>query len=81
MAIDACRGEPQQYRRRGTSEGIRLDFLSPIPEWAERRLMIFGDAVPKEKCLFSYELPSFDAVAEERFLQERLWLRPVGDLQ
>jgi hypothetical protein len=81
MAIDACRGAPQQYRRRVSTAGVRLDFLSPVPEWAERRLMIFGHAVPKEKCLFSYELSSSDAKAEERFLQERLWLCPVSDLQ
>lgn len=79
MAIDACGGKPQSYRRRASPSGVRLDFFSPIPEWAERRLMIFGRAAPKEKCLFSYELSVPDAETEERFLQERLWLSQSSD--
>lgn len=79
MAIDASRGDHQLYRRQETDHGMRVDFLSPIPEWAERRLMIFGRAVPRQKSLFSYELPKTEAGAEERFLQERLWLRPTSD--
>ena len=74
MAIDQCRGHPQQFRARSAGEGVRLDFFSPLPLWAERRLMIFGDAVPRERCLMSYVLPPAAADAEEQFLSERLWL-------
>ncbi len=52
----------------------RLDFFSPLPLWAQRRLMIFGRPMPPEKCLMSYWLPSGEAKVEERFLQDRLWL-------
>ena len=74
MAIDFCRHNPQRYRRRVESEGIRFDFFSPLPQWSQRRLMIFGWAVPRENSLMSYRLPPAEAQMEERFLQERLWL-------
>lgn len=79
MAIDVTQGTSQQYRRQETADGVRFDFFSPIPEWAERRLMVFGRAVPKERSLFAYELPKAEAAAEERFLRERLWLSPISD--
>jgi hypothetical protein len=74
MALDRRFGHPQLYRRRAANDGVRLDFFSPLPLWAQRRLMIFGQPVPPEKCLMSYWLPSDEAKVEERFLQDRLWL-------
>lgn len=74
MALDRQFGHPQLYRRRAAGDGIRLDFFSPLPLWAQRRLMIFGRFVPAEKCLMSYWLPAGEAEAEELFLQDRLWL-------
>ena len=74
MALDRRFGHPQLYRRRATDDGVRLDFCSPLPLWAQRRLMIFGRPVPPEKCLMSYWLPSCEVKVEERFLQDRLWL-------
>lgn len=76
MAIDRCRQNPQVYRRRPEGDGVRLDFYAPLPEWAQRRLMIFGVSVPRERSLISYWLPAEAAASEERFLQERLWLNP-----
>lgn len=73
MALDHRFGHPQLYRRRAAEDGIRLDFFSPLPLWAERRLMIFGRPAPPEKCLMSYWLPAGEAKAEERFLRDRLW--------
>ncbi|MEF2144174.1 MAG: hypothetical protein V3573_01910 [Desulfovibrionaceae bacterium] len=74
MAIDYCRHAPQRYRRVAESGGIRFDFFSPLPQWAQRRLMVFGKTATRERCLISYLLPSSEAQAEARFLQERLWL-------
>ena len=74
MALDRRLGHPQLYRRRAANDGVRLDFFSPLPLWAERRLIIFGRPVPPEKCLMSYWLPASEAKVEERFLQDRLWL-------
>jgi hypothetical protein len=76
MAIDATRGAPQTYRRRFDGGQVRLDFFSPIPLWAERRLGIVGRPVDREKCLFSYEIPEREAEAEEKFLQTYLWITP-----
>lgn len=76
MAIDQCRGTPQLYRRRPALGGACLDFFSPLPLWAQRRLAILGRPAPREKCLFSYWIPQRELASEEEFLQERLWLSP-----
>lgn len=74
MAIDASRGTPQRYRYRQTPDGPCLDFYSPLPLWAERRLGILGRAYPTAACLLSYLLPDRELATEETFLQDRLWL-------
>jgi hypothetical protein len=79
MAIDHHRGIPQLYRRREGTGGVRLDFFSPLPMWAERRLAVLGRPVPGEKCLFSYWIPEPERASEEGFLRERLWLAPRED--
>jgi hypothetical protein len=79
MAIDHCRHNSQRYRHRAEPDGIRFDFFSPLPLWAQRRLMIFGRAVPRANSLMSYMLPLAEAQTEERFLQERLWILRTED--
>lgn len=79
MAIDYCLHNPQRYRRWVENEGISFDFFSPLPQWSQRRLMIFGRAVPRENSLLSYCLPPTEAQTEERFLQEQLWLLRTED--
>ena len=79
MAIDHCRNYSQLYRRRRIDDDVRLDFFSPLPQWSQRRLMIFGCPVPRENSLMSYILPAAEAGPEERFLQERLWLARTDD--
>lgn len=79
MAIDRCAHHPQLYRRQRDGSQVRFDFLSPLPQWAERRLMIFGRRVPREKCLMSYRLPASEADAEAQFLLDRLWLSRADD--
>jgi hypothetical protein len=74
MAIDDGLGRPQIYRRRDTTGGILLDFFSPLPLWATRRLAVLGHPAPPEYCLFTYWLPSREADSEETFLRDRLWL-------
>ncbi|MBL8688959.1 MAG: hypothetical protein JNL04_07655 [Rhodospirillaceae bacterium] len=74
MAIDYTRGFPQLYRTRPAPGGAVLDFFSPLPQWAERRLALLGRPAPREKCLFSYWMPGSELEAEEAFLKERLWL-------
>ncbi len=79
MAIDHIRGAPQRYRRTVDRDGLRFDFFSPLPQWSQRRFMIFGRQVPRERSLFSYLLPLSEAQEEERLFQQALWLSPTDD--
>lgn len=74
MAIDRANGTPQLYRVRAEGDYAYVDFFSPLPLWAERRLMLVGRHETPEKCLFSYRVRSSDLAAEEEFLQKHLWL-------
>jgi hypothetical protein len=74
MAIDAGLGTPQSYRRREAPGGACLDFFSPLPLWAERRLAVLGRPAPTENALLTYWMPQREVASEERLLQERLWL-------
>lgn len=74
MALDHTRGIPQLYRCRRDSTGACLDFFSPLPLWAQRRLAVLGRPATREKCLFSYWIPERELASEEAFLQQRLWL-------
>ncbi len=79
MAIDACRGVAQQYRRRETLAGTCLDFFGPLPLWAERRLATFGQPAAPAHCLTSYLIGKNELPDEETFLRERLWLVPDSE--
>ena len=79
MAIDHLRGNPQRYRSRRNDGEVRLDFFSPLPLWAQRRLMIIGRKAAPQKCLMSFWIPAHEVENEERFLQERLWMAPQDE--
>jgi len=74
MAIDQENGRPQRYRITQLANVCRLDFFSPLPLWAERRLMVLGEKRPGEKSLFAYEIPAAEIGEEEEFLRTDLWL-------
>ena len=74
MAYDHRRGTPQRYHVERTGDRARFDFFSPLPRWAERRLLAVGRQIPPKGCLISYSLPKTEAETEEGFIQERLWL-------
>lgn len=74
MAIDQKNGRPQRYRITNIGKICRLDFFSPLPLWAERRLLVLGEKRPGEKSLFAYEIPTAEIREEEDFLQTNLWL-------
>lgn len=74
-AIDARRGEAQQYScRTGDTEFVTIDFFSPLPMWAIRRLDAVGERVPATRCLLSYRIPRGEADEECAFLHRHLWL-------
>ena len=77
MAIDAEWGRPQIYRRRDMPGGAYLDFFSPLPLWAARRLAVLGRPAPPEDVCSTYWIPTREVASEEEFLQRALWLRRV----
>ncbi len=81
IAYDYRNGNPQRFRTSKVDSEVRIDFFSPIPQWAERRLMVFGRPCQPEKCLFSYLLPGAEAKEEETFLRNIVWLEPAGYLE
>jgi hypothetical protein len=75
-AIDAELGKRQEYRVRGGSgDLVILDFFSPLPSWARRRLDAIGNPSTAERSLFSYSLHRRELPEESRFLQEWLWMK------
>ena len=74
MAIDAVAGRPQEYRLRTVVGGAILDFFSPIPKWARRRLAIIGTEVQPAGCLMSFLVPEAEVATEEGFLRDLLFL-------
>lgn len=74
MAIDREKGRPQRYQIRHEGSICRFDFYSPLPLWAERRLMVLGRKCLGEKSLFAYEIPATESSQEEDFLRINLWL-------
>ena len=78
-AIDAERGHKQRIRTRPTSDAARtaLDFFSPLPGWAQRRLDLLGTPLLAARgALFSYSLPADEIAEELDFLAQRLWMSP-----
>lgn len=78
MAIDYTNGTPQVYRVRLAEEYAYVDFFSPLPLWAERRLMLVGRHEAPAKCLLSFRVHSGELADEEKFLKRHLWLVPAA---
>lgn len=78
-AVDALNGRPQEVRVRHVGPFSSLDFFSPLPAFAERRLALVGVKKPGERCLFSFEMDAVGVEAELAALQTNLWMRPARD--
>lgn len=79
MALDSERSTPQRFRMIQKENEVQFDFFSPLPSWAQRRLMILGRSVLPQKCLMSFVLASDQAETEEQFLRKRLWLAKIEE--
>lgn len=75
MAIDALKGTPQRFRMRESQSSSFIDFLSPIPMWAERKLIAVGSSAQPEGCLFSYRISNDELTDVVDFLTNFLWLK------
>ena len=80
MAIDAHRGNAQQFRvRREIGNRYMLQFFSPLPMWARRRFDSVGQPVSSAGCLFAYRLAEAELAEEVRFATDELWLAELKD--
>jgi hypothetical protein len=79
FAKDATRGNRQPVEIHSLGDLTRLAVRSPLPMWAERRLLTVGalaDTRPPGS-LLAYDLRADDADEEVQFLVERLWMEPI----
>lgn len=76
-AIDARNNIQQKVVVINVSEGFKqLNFYSPIPMWAQRRLDMIGRLVPESKgCLFSYILDKDEVSQELDCLKHMMWMK------
>jgi len=79
MAIDAVAGRPQEYRLREPGGDAILDFFSPIPMWARKRLAVIGSEINPAGCLLSFLVPESEVATEEKFLGEMLFLARAAE--
>lgn len=79
QAIDSQGGHPQRYKVVPLDSGeVQLRFLSPIPQWAHRRLTSLGEQVDAPDCLLAYCFPSVAVASDEaHFVETRMWLSPL----
>ena len=78
MAIDANLGHAQVYGiKPGPNNSSVMEFFSPLPMWARRRLDSIGDPVLSPGCLFAYRLAETELTEETRFVEEVLWLEEL----
>jgi hypothetical protein len=78
-AIDAARGQPQKFRRRDEDGAAVLDFFAPLPRWAARRFAVVGEAVPRQRCLFSIRFPLSELDEELVYIRDELWLEETKE--
>lgn len=78
MAIDASRGSAQVFSiLPGSGNSYVMQFFSPLPRWARRRLDSIGHLVSIPGCLFAYGLAEAELAEEVHFAKEVLWLEEL----
>jgi hypothetical protein len=82
-AIDAVRGTPQLYRMAsidGPGSDVIVDFFSPLPGWAERRLQLVAVAADRSRgALFSFRASVSASEDIRRYLDEMLWMQAMEE--
>jgi hypothetical protein len=78
MAMDAAVGTPQRVRLRPSDHGIVLDFFSPLPCWAERKLAVIGERAESDGSLIAYVVPASEVDEAVTFMKEYLWITPLA---
>ncbi len=78
-AMDAINGRPQQVRVRRAPSGCTFDFFSPLPAFAERRLVLTGNKTAGARCLFSFQMEERHVASERAALETHLWMQFVSE--
>jgi hypothetical protein len=76
-ALDAESGHPQKVLIRSPKQGSKpvIDFFSPLPRWAQRRLDIIARPLLRTRgALLSYTIPNEELEEELEFLSETMWV-------
>jgi hypothetical protein len=76
MAMDAYAGTPQRVRLRQVDHQVVLDFFSPLPSWAERRLAVVGERTAPHRSLLSFLIPRTEVDETIKFMKDYLWITP-----
>lgn len=79
MALKAIRGRSATYRLNMTGDVGAFDFFLPIPDWAKRSLSFAGEQVAPRSCLMSFDIPTAQVAATERFLADFVFLTRALD--
>lgn len=73
-ALDAERGVPQRMRLRRAAATASIDFFSPLPAFAERRLTLVATKAVGAQCLYSFIVPNARLSEEISTLRALLWM-------
>ena len=79
MAMDAERGAKQRFRVQLHPEGDHIEFFSPLPSWAERKMMTSGVRQSRPGCLFCYVMRAGESSRTIPFLQSQMWLAQIDE--
>jgi len=75
LALGALDGRPQSFVLTRQGQVDHFDLAFPIPQWAHRRMLVFGRQVPSRKCVCSYEVQGNLTAEASNFLEHRLWMK------
>jgi hypothetical protein len=78
-ALDAMLGHPQEVGVRSVGNRVALDFFSPLPGFAERRLALVGTKTTEPGRIFSFDMTEQAARIELLALQQTMWMHPLRE--
>lgn len=78
-ALSAARDARLQFAASIFEDHVLLNFVVPIPLWAQRRLLSIGEAaLPERGYAMAFRLLPAEYEAEKDFLNTYLWLTPMS---
>lgn len=74
IAQDALTGRRQVFRVARNDDATFVEFLSPLPSWAQRRLLVSGARAQRPRCLMAFAIRRDELPNVLDFLKNCLWL-------